>query len=204
MSHAIEMPGNADEVPGEHVTINQVIGYNVARWRKAAKLTQAEFGERMGGWSNATVSAAEKSWDGKRIRQFTADDIVALALALDLPIAAFFLPPDDDGAGVRYLFHAHERGADCSDMAVLFGLLVIDSTGEGAAEEEWQSALSRAVSRYLDPERGAELISYLEDMTDSEQRAQRLRRIQAQRAAVLELVADLDQIALAIETGDRQ
>jgi len=204
VNHAHKMPGSADEVPGTHVTINQLIGYNVARWRKAAKLTQAELGEMMGGWSNATVSAAEKSWDGKRIRQFTADDIVALALALNLPVAALFLPPDDDGASTRYLFHAHERGADCSDMSELFGLLVIDSTGEGTAEEEWQSALARAVSRYLDPDRGAELISYLEDMTDSEQRAQRLRRIQAQRAAVLELVADLDQIALAIETGDRQ
>jgi hypothetical protein len=37
--------------------------------------------------------AAERSVDGARIRQFTADDIVAFAQAFDLPIGYFFLPP---------------------------------------------------------------------------------------------------------------
>jgi hypothetical protein len=41
----------------------------------------------------AQVSAAERSVDGARIRQFTADDIVAFAQAFDLPIGYFFLPP---------------------------------------------------------------------------------------------------------------
>ena len=152
MNH--ELPDNPDEVPGRHVTVNQVVAFNLARWRKAAGLTQAELGEMLGGWSNATVSAAEKSWDGKRIRQFDADDLIAIAMALDIPLAALFLPPDDDGAAVRYLFHAHERGSACSDMATLFSLLFPDSTGDSPAEAEWQAALTAAVNRYMDPEIG--------------------------------------------------
>jgi hypothetical protein len=41
----------------------------------------------------AQVSTAERSVDGARIRQFTADDIVAFAQAFNLPIGYFFLPP---------------------------------------------------------------------------------------------------------------
>ena len=41
------------------------------------------------------------------------------AVALGVPIGAFFLPPEDDGRDVRYLFHPHEQGADCMGMADL-------------------------------------------------------------------------------------
>jgi hypothetical protein len=39
------------------------------------------------------VSAAERSVDGTRIKQFTADNIVAFAQAFEEPIGYFFLPP---------------------------------------------------------------------------------------------------------------
>jgi len=42
--------------------------------------------------------------DGKRIRKFDADEIVNIAVSLDVPIVALFLPPEDDGVDVRYLF----------------------------------------------------------------------------------------------------
>jgi transcriptional regulator with XRE-family HTH domain len=174
VEHSDDIPGSPDEVPGRHVTINQVIAYNLARWRKLAGLTQDQLGERLGGWSNATVSAAERSWDGKRVRQFDADDLVALALALGIPLAALFLPPDDDGAGVRYLFHAHEHGADCSGMADLFWLLLPESQADEGLDEPWRKAFAAAVSRYMDPERGGELMAYLEEMTSAERRAVRL------------------------------
>lgn len=205
MDHADGGLRTPDEVPGQHVTLNQIVAFNMARWRKAAEMTQEELGERLGGWSNATVSAAERSWDGRRIRQFDADDLLAIALALDVPLAALFLPPDDDGARVRYLFHAHEHGASCSDMGDLFGLLLPESTGDSKAEPKWQAAYAAAVSRYQDPDRGEELVSYLDEMTSAQQRAERLERIRWEREAMLAVVADLDQMAGAIQsTGSDQ
>lgn len=75
-------------------TPNQVVAWNMARYRKAAGLSQAELGKRLGGWSAVSVSAAERSWDGKRIRKFDADELIAVASALGVPVFALFLPPD--------------------------------------------------------------------------------------------------------------
>lgn len=41
-------------------------------------------------WSTATWSAAERSVDGVRVREFTADEIVALARALRVEVCYFF------------------------------------------------------------------------------------------------------------------
>lgn len=46
-------------------------------------------------WSQATVAQAEGSVAGNRVRQFTANELVALARTFDLPVLFFFLPPDD-------------------------------------------------------------------------------------------------------------
>jgi transcriptional regulator with XRE-family HTH domain len=196
-------PSTPDDVPGHHVTVNQLIAYNMARWRKAAGLTQAELGERIGGWSGATVSAAERSWDGKRIRQFTADEIVAIALELGVPVPAMFLPPEGDGAAIRYLFHAHDRGAACSDMGDLFALLLPESGDAGLAGDAWQKAFDSAVDRYLDEERGEELLASLGEWSDEQARAARLERIQSQREVALSWVTDLDRMALALHRKNR-
>lgn len=71
---------------------NQVIAWNMAYFRKSAKMTQEQLGEWLG-WTNVAVSAAERSWDGKRVRKFDADEITAIAEVLDVPVAALFLPP---------------------------------------------------------------------------------------------------------------
>ena len=44
-------------------------------------------------WSKANFSAAERSVDGQRVRQFDADEIVAFARTFDLPVSWFFMPP---------------------------------------------------------------------------------------------------------------
>ena len=92
-----------EEVTGEvplyfGLTPNQVIAYNLAQARLWKGWTQEQacdalepyLGKR---WSKANYSAAERSVDGNRIRQFDADEIVALARAFDMPISWFFLPP---------------------------------------------------------------------------------------------------------------
>src|SRR3954470_302298 len=79
--------------PVREITPNMLVALNMAKWRQAAGLTQDQLGERLGGWNKTAVSAAERSWDGKRVRQFDADLIVRLAFILEVPITAFFLPP---------------------------------------------------------------------------------------------------------------
>src|SRR5689334_19601190 len=83
------------------MTPNQIVAYNLRRARELRQWTQEEAAERLEPylgerWSKATFSAAERSVDGDRIRQFSADDLVALARGFDLPIAWFLLPPEPE------------------------------------------------------------------------------------------------------------
>ena len=50
------------------------------------------------------MSAAERSWEGTRIREFDADEIVRIADTLGVPVIALLLPPPDAGSGVEYRF----------------------------------------------------------------------------------------------------
>lgn len=56
-----------------------------------------------GPWATRSgpVSAIERSVDGGRIRQFTADELFALSRGFGLPIGFFLTPPGDDPRHVR-------------------------------------------------------------------------------------------------------
>ena len=56
---------------------------------QAAEHLKPYLGER---WSKATYSAAERSMEGTRIRQFTADALYAFARGFDVPISYFLCP----------------------------------------------------------------------------------------------------------------
>lgn len=107
---------SAGVLPQRRVTINQLIGYNVTWFRRAAGLTQEELGKRLGGWSGASVSAAERSWEGKRVRKFDADELVKIAAALGVPVLALLLPPSDAGTAIDYSF---DFGDDAAGLAEL-------------------------------------------------------------------------------------
>lgn len=85
-------------------TAGQVVAHNMARAREIRGLTQSEVAERLSKftdsrWSQATVAQAEGSVSGQRVRQFTANELVALARCFDVPVLYFFLPPaDGEGA----------------------------------------------------------------------------------------------------------
>ncbi len=103
----------AKDKPGNHQawTASQVVAHNVTRGRELRGLTQAEVAERLtrftgARWSLTAVAQAEGSVGGQRVRQFTANELVALARTLDLPVLFFFLPPDD-GAGHLVTDDAH-------------------------------------------------------------------------------------------------
>lgn len=72
--------------------LEDAIGWNVARLREAAGLSQAQLGEALGAylgkpWSRQAVSAAEK---GRRA--FTAAELVSLALVLKASLDHLLLP----------------------------------------------------------------------------------------------------------------
>lgn len=91
----------------EPLTANQVVAYNLMRVRKMLGLSQEQAAERLephigARWSKAVYSAAERSFHGNRVRQFTADDLGAFALAFGVPVSYFFVPPkpeDREGSG---------------------------------------------------------------------------------------------------------
>ena len=78
-------------------TPNQVVAQRIAFARQLRGWTQEEAADRLepflgARWSGATFSIVERSVDGKRIRQFTADELVALSRAFDVPIGWWFTP----------------------------------------------------------------------------------------------------------------
>jgi hypothetical protein len=91
--------GKHDDVPLYFgLTPNQVVAFNLAQARMLTGWTQDQATEALephlgARWSTASYSAAERSVDGNRIRNFDADEIVAFARAFELPITWFFLPP---------------------------------------------------------------------------------------------------------------
>ncbi len=98
-----------DDLPQVVVTMNQVVAHNVTYFRKIRGLTQERLGERLTAitgkpWSKATVSALERGWDGNRIRQVDADELLALSQAVGFPVPALLLPPTEDGVSARYRF----------------------------------------------------------------------------------------------------
>ncbi len=70
------------------------MAYNLSRIRRALGWSQEEAAERLEPylgvrWSKRLGSAAERSYSGKRVRQFTADDLLAMSLAFGVTIGYF-------------------------------------------------------------------------------------------------------------------
>lgn len=79
-------------------TPNQVVAGNLTRLRHRRGLTQGEVARLLSRvaakeWTEAMVAHAERSVTGNRIREFTADDLVTLARAFDVPVLYFLTPP---------------------------------------------------------------------------------------------------------------
>jgi hypothetical protein len=80
------------------VTANQIVAYNLFLARIVKGWEQAQACEELAPylgrrWTVAQLSTAERSVVGKRIRNFSADEIAAFAKAFEQPIAWFFMPP---------------------------------------------------------------------------------------------------------------
>jgi transcriptional regulator with XRE-family HTH domain len=174
-----------------------LVAYNLAFFRKAARLTQEELGEALGGWTKVAVSAAERSWDGKRIRQFDADLIADIATQLGVPIAAMFLPPADDGIRYRYrIFSEHEPGEQLT-MRDIFPFVMSDPPpADTPVLRAYEERFVSAVGRYLDSEAAEELATRLKELANEQQFAQALRDARRNRAH-LQGISDVIEDALA-------
>ncbi|HEV8624440.1 MAG TPA: hypothetical protein VG034_08270 [Acidimicrobiia bacterium] len=80
------------------MTPNQIVAYNLNQARIWKGWTQEQAADALAPyvgsrWSKANFSAAERSMDGQRIRNFDADEIVAFARTFELPVTFFFMPP---------------------------------------------------------------------------------------------------------------
>ena len=86
-------PGQAD--------LNEIVAYNFRAARELRGWTQEEtahalerlLGQRL---PQASISAIERAYEGDRRREFDAHELLAFALAFDLPLVWFFLPPPND------------------------------------------------------------------------------------------------------------
>jgi transcriptional regulator with XRE-family HTH domain len=92
-------PQHLQPPPPKVLSANQLVAFNMWRARKASGWSQQEVADLLDmytgrTWSNASVSAAERSWQGGRPRRFDASEIVALAQIFDEPVGFFFLPPE--------------------------------------------------------------------------------------------------------------
>jgi hypothetical protein len=126
--------------PARAVAVNQLVGFNMKWFRQAVGLTQEELGHRLGGWSKGVVSAAERSWDSQRVRQFDADEIVGIALALGVPVIALLLPPPGSGSTIDYAFIVGDERVSSDDLAQL---VITDYQGETQAMKAFRERLDQ-------------------------------------------------------------
>ncbi|MCZ4099875.1 hypothetical protein [Streptomyces sp. H39-C1] len=91
-------PLNSGDDEARHAyTINQLVAYNFMRARRSSGWTQEECAAQLTlvtgkQWTNATVSAAERSWQTGRIKEFNANEIMAFCFIFQKPVASFLLP----------------------------------------------------------------------------------------------------------------
>lgn len=109
----------AAQTPGEQVDLHQVVAYNLRAARAMRGWTQEDLAGRLEAVvgvrpSQATISALERSWDSRRPRrEFDVQDLAVFAMAFDLPMLWFLLPPPGDRREVRDL------GRTLADLYVL-------------------------------------------------------------------------------------
>lgn len=222
ISAKLKLGGSYSELPGHALTVNQIVAWNLAHFRAAAGLTQEELGQRIG-WSKAVVSAAERSWDGKRVRQFSADDLLTIATALGIPITAMFLPPEDDGIDVRYYLNVPvcttsdgRVGHLTHTMHDLMLFVVPDaiagpddpdadddpdndsaSDQKVAGQRYWDRYVA-AINGYLGAEHVGELAEYIEDLSTEDRIVDHLARLRGQYEALRDMIADNDHLQAAL------
>lgn len=130
------------------ITANQVAAWNMAHYRRAARMGQEQLGARLG-VSSGAVSDAERSWGGKRVREFDAQELARIALALGVPLIALLLPPDE-APGERLVIGDGDMALPLADYMAL--VVMPDSDEDGPAMDAYRDRYAATALRYLDTE----------------------------------------------------
>lgn len=187
--------------PVREITVNQIVAWNTARYRRAAGLTQEQLGARIG-WSDESVSQAERSFQpASRTREFDAQQLTVLAFALGVPLTALFLPPADDGTAARYVItgdHGTRYG-----MGDYMTLAVTPDGDDGTpAFELYRERFNTAAGRYLAPEWAAAVGRWTRAAQTPAVRSDLAARYRDRAAAQRQFAAEDDQLADAIEEDE--
>lgn len=178
--------------PPRLITVNQVVAWNMAWLRREAEMTQQDVAGLLG-WPQNKVSEAERSWGGKRTREFDAQTLVALALAFGVPVNAFFLPPADDGREVTYVIRPGGQAGDLG-MGALLAIAITDTDEQTSVMASYRRRLLAAVGKYLGEEWREEVARWLKRIIGRDalrEAAFRLRGLVASLLAAGEEVAGL-------------
>jgi hypothetical protein len=130
-------------------TPNQIVAHNVAKARLLRGWTQDQAAEACARYlgarlSPASWSALERSVDGGRIREITADELVAFARAFDLPVGFFLTPPS---VWENHVVATPDAGPDGLAPVELFDVVIGTEENLGAWEQylrSWPSPAHRA------------------------------------------------------------
>jgi transcriptional regulator with XRE-family HTH domain len=143
------------------VTMNQIVAWNMAWYRREAGMTQQQVGDHLG-WTARAVSEAERSWDSGRTREFDAQLLADLAAIFEVPVIAFFLPPDETDGELRY---PSPGSAGELDMTDLMWIVMHDNDSEGPAMEAFRTRILTAARARLTPEWAEEVARWLKKVT---------------------------------------
>jgi len=185
--------------PAVSVTADQVVAGNIARFRRAAGMTQGELGVHLG-WSAANVSAAERSADAARERRrFDAQTLTEISLALGIPLVGLFLPPPGDGTDADYGIGAVGKSWTMGDL--LARVVAFDSDDDTNQAEAYREAYRNAARMYLSPEWAERIAGYLGGQP-VEERAELVAGLREDREAALRTARRLGELADALEAAE--
>ncbi|MGQ0431528.1 MAG: helix-turn-helix domain-containing protein [Microthrixaceae bacterium] len=129
-------------------TPNQIVAHNIAKARLLRGWTQDQAAEACAPYlgsrlSPASWSALERSVDGGRIREITADELIGFARGFALPVGFFLTPPS---VWDSHVVNTPDAGPDGLEPIELFDVVI--GTTESLAEWEqyllsWPSPASR-------------------------------------------------------------
>lgn len=185
------------DAPPRLVTVNQVVAWNMAWLRREAEMTQQDVADLLG-WPQNKISEAERSWNGKRTREFDAQTIVALALAFGVPVNAFFLPPLDDGRDVTYVIRPPGQDEDIG-MTDLLALSIIDTDEQTNVMASYRRRLLSAAGKYLGEVWREEVARWLRRAVGREALREGAFRLRGLSAALLANGEEVAEFAAALE-----